>query len=168
MDYLSARPDLTQPRFGGLGVSYGAGLVLLAAAHDHRLAAVVSDSTYPSATPMFTQWNDIYMRIWPYHIPLAPLGAPAANVMLDGRLDDLAPLKQAPAVSPSALLLIHGAQDFNPLTSRAGTEAIYAAAHEPKAVWMAPRGEHASVLFADPVGYRDQVVAFFDRYLRGR
>ncbi|HUS17633.1 MAG TPA: alpha/beta fold hydrolase, partial [Chloroflexia bacterium] len=37
MDYLTARSDLGHPRFGGLGVSLGAGLMVLGAAHDHRL-----------------------------------------------------------------------------------------------------------------------------------
>ncbi len=166
LNYLSARPDLHHPRFGGLGVSYGAGLMLIGAAHDHRLAAVVCDSTYPRAAPMFTQWDQIGLTIWPHRIPMAPLGTATANLLLDGRLDDLAPLRQAVAVSPSALLLIHSDQDGNPLTPAVGTQALYAAAQQPKALWVAPLGEHAGILFADPTGYRSHVIAFFDKYLR--
>ena len=168
MTALQRRPDLRGPRFGGLGVSLGAGLMLLGAAHDHRLAAVVCDSTYTVITPMFTQWESVGLRIWPGRLVFAPLAAPAANAWLDGRLGDLDPLAHAGGVSPSALLLVHAQHDHNGLTPLSGAQQIYAAAREPKALWVAPRGDHASVLAADPALYSRTVVRFFDTYLRGR
>lgn len=168
LDYLSARPDLQHPRFGGLGVSLGAGLMVIGAAHDHRLAAVIGDSTYPVIGPMFGQWNSIGLRIWPYRLAFAPLAEPTANLLLDGRLADLDPLKQAPNVSPSALLLIHAEHDHNGLTPLSGAREMFAAAREPKALWISPVGDHASIAAANPDAYRAQVVGFFDHYLRGR
>ncbi len=167
MDYLQARPDLQGPRFGGLGVSMGAGLMLLGAAHDHRLAAIVCDSTYPSIRPMFGQWNNVWLRIWPYRLSLAPIAEPYANLRLDGHLADLDPLEQAAAVSPSALLLIHAEHDSNGMTPLAGAQQIFAAAHEPKALWVSPLGDHAGILAAAPDDYQQQVRTFFDTYLRG-
>lgn len=166
LDYLETRPDLDHPgRYGGLGVSLGAGLLLLAAAHDHRLVAVVCDSTYPVVTPMFTQWNSIGLRIWPYRLAFAPTAEPAANFLLEGRLADLHPLAQAAAVSPSALLLIHAEHDGNGLTPLSGAEQIFAAAREPKELWISPLGNHATVLPANPVAYRRVVTNFLARYL---
>jgi pimeloyl-ACP methyl ester carboxylesterase len=166
MDYLLTRPDLHNPRFGGLGVSLGAGLMLLGAAHDHRLAAVVGDSTYPVISPMFGQWNSIGLTIWPHHLAFAPLAEFAANAALDGRLADLDPLTQAPKISPSALLLVHAARDSNGLTPLSGAYQIYTAAQEPKNLWIAPKGDHAGILFANSPAYERQVIAFFDTYLR--
>jgi dipeptidyl aminopeptidase/acylaminoacyl peptidase len=167
LDYLQARPDLQNPRFGGLGVSMGAGLMLIGAAQDHRLAAVVGDSTYARLAPMFAQWNSIGLRIWPYRLGFAPLAAPYANLRLDGHLADLDPLRQAPAVSPSALLLVHAEHDSNGLTPVAGARQIFAAAQEPKALWVSPLGDHVSILAANPDAYEQHVRAFFDTYLRG-
>ncbi|HMA34822.1 MAG TPA: alpha/beta fold hydrolase [Chloroflexia bacterium] len=165
MNYLQARPDLRHPRFGGLGVSMGAGLMLLGAAHDHRLAAVVCDSTYERIAPMFGQWGGLGLTIWPYHLTFPPLAEPTANLLLDGRLADLDPLRQAAAVSPSALLLVHAAQDHNGLTPLAGAQRIYAAARAPKALWISPRGDHATIYAANPVEYQQQVLRFLATYL---
>ena len=166
LDYLETRPDLDHPgRYGGLGVSLGAGLLFLAAAHDHRLAAVVCDSIYPSVTPMFTQWNHIGLRIWPYRLAFAPTAEPAANLLLEGRLADLHPLAQAAAVSPSALLLVHAEHDGNGLTPLAGAQQIYAAAREPKELWVSPLGNHATILPTNPVAYQRVVTAFLARHL---
>jgi dipeptidyl aminopeptidase/acylaminoacyl peptidase len=167
LDYLQARPDLQHPRFGGLGVSMGAGLMLIGAAHDHRLAAVVADSIYPRIAPMFGQWNSVGLRIWPYRLAFAPLAEPYANLRLDGHLADLDPLRQAPAVSPSALLLIHARHDSNGLTPLSGAQQIYAAAQEPKAIWVSPIGDHANILTTNPDAYQQHVRTFFDTYLRG-
>jgi len=166
LDYLQARPDLQQPRFGGLGVSMGAGLMLIGAAHDHRLAAVVGDSTYAHIAPMFGQWNSVGLRIWPYRLGFAPIAEPYANWRLDGHLADLDPLRQAPAVRPSALLLIHAEHDSNGLTPLTGAQQIFAAAQEPKALWVSPLGDHAGILAANPDAYAQHVRAFFDTYLR--
>ncbi len=167
MNYLQTRPDLQRPRFGGLGVSMGAGLMLLGAVHDHRLAAVVCDSTYPTIRPMFGQWNGVGLRIWPYRLSFAPLAEPYANLRLDGHLADLDPLAQAASVSPSALLLIHAEHDSNGMTPLAGAEQIFTAAHEPKALWVSPLGDHAGILAAAPDDYQQQVLAFFATYLGG-
>ncbi len=43
LDYLARRPDVDPERIAGFGVSLGGEVLLEAAAHDRRLAAVVSD-----------------------------------------------------------------------------------------------------------------------------
>jgi dipeptidyl aminopeptidase/acylaminoacyl peptidase len=169
IDYLETRPDLDHPgRYGGLGVSLGAGLLLLAAADDHRLTAVVGDSIYPVVTPMFTQWNSIGLRFWPYRLAFAPTAEPAANLLLEGRLADLHPLGQAAAVSPGALLLVHAEHDRNGLTPLSGARQIFAAARAPKELWVSPLGDHAAVLSSNPVAYQRVVTAFFMKHLPPR
>jgi hypothetical protein len=64
------------------------------------------------------------------------------------------------------LLLIHAEHDDHPLTPLAGARAVFAAAREPKSLWVSPAGNHASVIWADPARYRQRVLAFFDTYLR--
>ena len=43
IDYLAQRPDVQPGRIAGFGLSLGGEVLLEAAAHDRRLAAVVSD-----------------------------------------------------------------------------------------------------------------------------
>ena len=43
LDYLARRPDVDPRRIAGFGVSMGGEVLLETAAHDRRLAAVVSD-----------------------------------------------------------------------------------------------------------------------------
>ncbi len=95
-----------------------------------------------------------------------PRAEPTANLLLDGRLADLAPLGHAADVSPSALLLIETAHDQNPLTPVSGARQIFTAAREPKALWVAPAGDHAGALGANTQPYEAHVLAFFATYLR--
>jgi len=167
LDYLQHRPDLGHPRFGGLGVSYGAAMMLLGAAQDHRLAAIVADSIYiyPTFAHQFEQMNHQGMDFGPIHVPAAPFVQPIAELALGGHLADLDPLKYAPAVSPSALLLIHTAHDHYAFTPLSGAQQVLAAARAPKALWISPLGDHATAVEANPAAYQRQVLAFFATYL---
>ncbi len=168
INYLEARADLAHPRIGALGVSMGAGVMLIGAAQEHRIAAVVCDSTYPYLEPMFHEWDSVGLRFWPYHLPLAPVGYATANAMLDGKLARLNPIDYAAQISPNALLLIAAQHDHNPLTPVEGAWQIYTAARAPKQIWVAPEGDHAVVLPNNPDAYRQVVVRFFDQYLRDK
>lgn len=168
LDYLAARPDLGHPqRFGALGVSLGAGIMLYAAAHDSRLAAVVCDSIYyyPAFQALFADMDRNGLGLGVRRIPVAPLAGLAANAMLEGRMDDLDPRLAAPRVSPRALLFIHSAEDHYQFTPLSGAQAIYDAAHAPKDLWIAPHGAHAATLAANPTQYPRRVRAFFAAYL---
>jgi dipeptidyl aminopeptidase/acylaminoacyl peptidase len=170
LDYLTARPDLDHPHFAALGVSYGSALMLQAAAHDHRLVAVVCDSLYiyPTFVNLFHDWDTNGMPVGNGRVPSAPLTAFMANWMLGGHMEELDPLKEAPNVAPTALLVIHALHDHHPMTPVSGAEQVFAAAQEPKAEWISPVGDHASVFFADPDGYRQHVLTFLDTYVRGK
>jgi fermentation-respiration switch protein FrsA (DUF1100 family) len=72
-------------------------------------------------------------------------------------LDDL-----AARISPRALLLIHaenggGGEDLTP--------DYYAAAGEPKSLWMVPGGEHTGGLTEQPQEYAQRVGTFFAQAL---
>ena len=165
LDYLESRPDLRHPRFGALGVSYGAGLMLYSAARDPRLAAVVCDSIYslPAVEETFTGWSRTGMPVGALRFPVAPLADPAARFFLGRDLTDLDPRAQAAAVSPRPLLFIHSAEDRYPFTPLTGAQAIFAAAGAPKDLWIAPTGAHADLVNANPEEYRRRVLAFFAR-----
>jgi ABC-2 type transport system ATP-binding protein len=74
VDTLAARRDVEldgpgDPRVGIAGGSYGGGLALLAAAHDHRIDAVLSALA----------WNDLATALFPQGVQSAPTGAAAGT-----------------------------------------------------------------------------------------
>jgi alpha-beta hydrolase superfamily lysophospholipase len=60
----------------------------------------------------------------------------------------LSPLEAIPAVAPSPVLIVHGTAD--PFFPPSEAEALYAAAGEPKGLWLIDGGGHAEGLFSRP------------------
>jgi fermentation-respiration switch protein FrsA (DUF1100 family) len=62
-------------------------------------------------------------------------------------------------------MLIHGERD--PYVSTAAVEGLFAAAGEPKELWIVPEADHRQVDKLQPDEYLGRVIGFFDRYLAG-
>lgn len=161
--YLQSRPDLLTRRFGALGISLGAGVVLLAAAREPALVAVVADSAWTDEHAQIERMRTL--PAGPLAIPALPYEPALVDTLIGARLEDARPVDAIERIAPRAVLLIHSADDHNSTTPLAGERALYAAAGMPKAQWIAPSGGHAGALGAHPVEYQRQVLAFFLKYL---
>jgi pimeloyl-ACP methyl ester carboxylesterase len=164
VSYLAARSDLTDKRYGALGISLGAGTAILAAAREPRLAAVVADSVWPDQGVQIARMGSL--SFGSVALPAIPYELALVDALAGGRLEDARPLGAIARLAPRAVLLIHSADDRNPTTPLAGERALYAAARSPKAQWIAPSGGHVGALGAHPADYERQVLAFFAAYLR--
>lgn len=161
--YLEGRSDLAVKRFAALGVSLGAGSVLLAGARGSRLVAVVADSAWTDQHVIVNRLDTL--RLGPLAVPTLPYG-PAVENALDGAdLSRVSPLAAIPSIAPRAVLLIHSADDANATTPLSGERALYAAAGQPKQEWIAPSGGHVGALAAHPADYQRTVLAFLARYV---
>jgi len=76
------------------------------------------------------------------------------------------PLDAIARISPRPILLIHSEDDDNATTPVEGARALFAAAGEPKELWVAPRGGHVGAINAFPNEYRARVLAFLGGALR--
>lgn len=161
--FLRGRRDLPNHHYGLLGLSLGAGVAIVAAAHTPSVLATVADSAYVDQSTL-VRLRDT-PSFGPLHIPLLPLAPWAVDLFLGTRLASFSPLRAAGTIAPRALLLIHSLHDANPTTPLGGALALYRAARPPVALWIAPRGGHAGALAAQPGAYISRVVAFFRRYL---
>ena len=127
---------------GGLGMSLGAAALVNAAAQDARLDALVLDS-------LFADWSDTdFAR--DYRLPpdwLVPDVPSPVDIMPDIHMP---------------ILLIHGTADI--LTDVQHAERLYAAANEPKELWINDSG-HAWSAWTYPELYRQKVLGFFGRSL---
>jgi fermentation-respiration switch protein FrsA (DUF1100 family) len=150
-------------KIGVLGISMGAAVAILAAAQSEAIDAVVADSSFAALRHAVRQGARI--RGYPSAItrPLAYLCCQTAAWRLRHPLRACDPLDVVGAIAPRPLFLIHGeADDLIPADS---ARALYAAAGEPKDLWVLPEVEHGRALEADGDRYRERVLRFFLTWL---
>jgi len=161
LDLLSARDDVDPQRIGGLGLSVGGELLLQTAAHDRRLAAVVSEGAgirslaeqmHDPDAPAALRWLSPTTVETAATAVLANASPPSSLTSLVGR------------IAPRAVLLIR-AEDGN--VDEGLNEVYFERAGEPKALWTLPSGGHTGALRADPGEYERRVVGFLDTALLG-
>lgn len=163
--YLASRSDLTNKHVGALGISLGAGIVLLAAARVPAIAAVVADSAWTDESAQLDRMGSL--PLGPLSIPALPYEPALVDVLIGAHLADARPLAVVAQIAPRAVFFIHSADDRNATTPFSGERQIFAAAGQPKQEWIAPSGGHTGALAAHPVDYQRRVLAFFAQYLRG-
>ena len=150
-------------RVAVLGISLGAGAAILAAADDPRIAAVVADSAWTDQDFQLARLG--YIDAGPFRLPLPPLGLVAVNAMVGADVTRARPLEAIAHIAPRPILLIHSADDDNATTPLEGARRLFAAAGQPKELWVAPHGGHVGAINAFPDEYRARVVAFFRQAL---
>jgi uncharacterized protein len=143
-----------------MGMSMGAAIAILAAP-DLPVAAVVADAPYA------TLQHPIANRMREMHYPLAGLGSrlivAAAGVRAGNRL--LSPIERVADVSPRGLLLIGPQADE--LIDHHQVQDLYAAAQQPKELYVVPGAGHAEAYGLGGAEYRRRVLEFLARHLDG-
>jgi uncharacterized protein len=164
--YVLGVPANAEAPIGVLGVSLGAGEALLAAAHDHDIAAVVADSAWTDEHAQLDRMGSL--PVGPLAVPALPYEPALVDLLAGARLEVARPIAAIGSIAPRAVMLIHSADDANATTPLAGERALFTAAGAPKEEWIAPSGGHAGALGAHPSEYEAHVLAFFGTYLRLR
>ena len=155
--YACAR--LPGARVGLVGYSMGAVVAILTAADEPAVRAVVADSPYASLADVLAH---AYRR---RRLPLRLLDL--ADVVNQRRYGypfaALRPVDVVGRIAPRPLLLIHGGDD--PLTPVEHAHRLYAAAGEPKELWVVEGTAHCGAYFVDRPAYVARVADFFARSL---
>jgi alpha-beta hydrolase superfamily lysophospholipase len=148
---------------GVLGFSMGGRVAISTAPQSEAIAAVVSDGgpvtmlesiaagSKERGLPGFLAGPVAWLTLW-----LAGRWTGCDLLQADA-------VHWVPRLAPRALLLIHGGRD--PYASIAAVEALFAAAKEPKELWVVPEADHRQVDKQHPDEYVKRVIGFFDRYL---
>ena len=152
-------------RIGVLGFSMGGAVAISGAPLSQDIRAVAADGAFV--------WlrDAIYEGMRERKIPgalakrLAFLAVKTAGWRLGADPEEADPGLWAGKIAPRALLLIHGEQD--PYTSTEEVRAMFAAAADPKELWIVPDAGHRNVDEVEPQAYKEKVVGFFERYLTG-
>jgi hypothetical protein len=157
LDYLEGRPDVNPKRIAGFGVSLGGEVLLDAAAHDHRLAAVVSDgATRPvdgdKARPKGTLEGAVG---W---LTMRSVRA------VSGMKTSPSLIPMMPRIAPRPVLLVAGGGFPDEIAaSRLYRDAGGATVQ----LWELPDTGHTAGLRKHPAAYERRTVGFLDRALHG-
>lgn len=162
VDYLVTRPDVDQGRIGALGISLGGATTLLAAARDPRIRAVVDDCGFTDITSVTDTAFEHFIGLPAF--PFSPITVEISEWRLGRSVSDVRPIDVVGRISPRPLLIIHGSADQEvPATH---SERIYAAAGNPKELWLVPGAGHGMDAWETATAeYEQRVIAFFRRAL---
>jgi fermentation-respiration switch protein FrsA (DUF1100 family) len=156
------RMQIAGARIGVIGFSMGASVVVMAAAKDRDVRAVVADSPYASLAEIIT---GAYRR-WCLPSRLLMFLADLFNQLAYGyRLSEIRPIDAVHRISPRPLLLIHGSSDS--VIPADHSRRLFAKAGEPRQLWIADGVEHCGAYFLDREIYCKRVADFFDRAFAG-
>jgi fermentation-respiration switch protein FrsA (DUF1100 family) len=138
--YLNGR--LPHQPVGVIGVSLGGAATLLATPPLDIQAAVL-ESVYPSIDKAIV--NRLAIRLGPLARPIAPLLILQMRPRLNVAAADLRPVDHV-AKMACPILMVGGTVDRH--TTLADTQLLFAAAAEPKALWLIPNAAH--VIWSSP------------------
>jgi len=144
---------------GAVGVSMGGAALVLA---DGRLDldAVVLEAVYPTLAEAVD--NRIRRRAGALSGVLTPLLLLQLRPCLGIAPSQLRPIDAIDRLG-CPVLVMAGTRDKD--TTEAQTRALYAAAREPKQLWLVNGAAHVDLERFDPVGYRRRVLGFFREHL---
>jgi dipeptidyl aminopeptidase/acylaminoacyl peptidase len=152
---LASQPGTDPRRIGAFGFSIGAAVV----------ASVASDPRWRGFglagcfTDVERHKRDDYAK-WG---PLSQLPVLWVDRAYASGFASLRPIDQVAGIAPRPLLLLSGEADT--IVAPAQARALYAAASEPKDLWVVPGAAHGDYSAVAPGEYAARLVRFFDRAL---
>ena len=162
--YLLSRPGVDPERIGVLGDSMGAVTVILYAAQNSHIKAVVAQSPYASLQEEVATGVEYFTDLPTF--PFAPMIQYFAEQQAGFSARQVAPIEHIAEISPRPVFLMQGGQD-NVIPPNSG-QRLYQAAGEPRQLWFEPQLGHVEFDTKMPAEYEQRVTAFFDRYLLGK
>ena len=162
--YVVGRPDVDAQRVGAWGGSMGGVLVLLHAAQNPEIRAVVADCPFASLQDELETGVKKFTGLPPF--PFASLIQFFLERELGFPLSENAPIKQIRSISPRPVFLLSGGKDTT-VPPDSG-QRLYDAAGEPRQLWFDPELEHCEFWNSRREEYQKRVAAFFGQYLLGK
>ncbi len=158
VDYLNSRDDLDELRIGMLGLSQGGAAAIFAAAASEEVLAVVAEAPFKSVDSAVAQSFTHFIGLPAF--PFAPITVWLTEQRIGIDSGQIVPEKTVSELSPRPVLIVHGQDDET--ISPADSEAVFAAAGEPKELWLIPGTGHGEGAITAAEEYRERIVAFFE------
>jgi fermentation-respiration switch protein FrsA (DUF1100 family) len=154
------RETFPHEKIGAIGVSLGAAAIVLAK-HTIKLDAVILESLHPTIEEAVE--NRLKLHFGEYGSALLPLILFQFSFYLDIPIDELSPITEIDNLN-TPLLLISGTNDAH--TTLPETERLFAAAREPKEIWIIPGAGHFNMHSYAGKTYENRILDFLYQYLR--
>jgi fermentation-respiration switch protein FrsA (DUF1100 family) len=162
VSYVAGRPDVDANRIGVLGISMGGATAILAAAKDKRIGAVVDDSGFSDAPRVIAASFEHFIHLPAF--PFAPITVSIANLRAGIDVNRVRPMDVIGEISPRPVLIIHEAGD--PVVPADNSLRNFAAARQPKELWLPPGSEHGKAHTTAKAEYETKVTQFFEAAVR--
>ena len=162
--YLRSRPDIDPERIGAIGCSMGSAVVIGAAAKDPAIQAIVAEGVYADMGELWDRFGYVGIKRTSIEWSWGAIKRGATWLWTGYRVARFKPEALIGDISPRPVLIIHGEHD-HAATTVADAHRLYAAAQEPKELWIVAGAGHcnAHALFTE--AYETRVLEFFDRAL---
>ena len=148
-------------RVAVIGTSQGGASVIMAAAADRTIDAVIAENPFTSVHDLVRD-----VRSVPERFPRALLSLVSGMAVLRmGGLGEPSPLDVVDRIAPRPLLLMHGTEDT--AIPHSHSQALYERAADPKELWIVPDGRHAMLYNSHPDEWRQRVLGFLSRSIGG-
>ena len=155
VDWLAHRREVDPQRIGAFGMSMGAYVLAQATVADKRIAAVILAAT-PNDVVEFnwlaaSRWG--LLSQYPTYWALRAGGTPI----------DFVPKCIVGEIAPRPVLFVQG--DLDGLVPEWMARQLFAAAHQPKELYIVKGAHHADYSQISPLEYRTRLIDFFSRTL---
>lgn len=157
-----AKRELGLERVVVIGTSQGGASVILAAAADPGIDAVIAENP-------FTSIPDLVRDVAGIGNPTPGWAVFVVSRTAMWRMEGVSawsrpsPIESVAAIAPRPLLLMHGTKDQ--AIPYQHSERLYAAAGEPRELWLLEGADHAQLFNAAPEEYERRVTAFLNRFV---
>lgn len=157
-----ARLRAPHTRLGAIGYSMGAAVSIMGAARTTEIEALVADSAFATHRRAIE-----YVVHRTLHIPFILVDW-LADLLLWWRagyhFNQVEPLRDIKKLAPRPLLIIHALKDT--LVNPGDAQLLYAAAGDPKELWLVDDADHCGAYFANRLRYTEKIITFFERTLK--
>lgn len=159
LDYIHSR--IQNAEIGAVGYSMGAAVAIMTAATRPDIRVLVADSSFADLSQIL---RIIFKQV--IRLPATPLfEITELLVRLRARyhISSVRPVDYIGKIAPRPIMIIHGDRDG--IAPIADAHALYAAAGDPKKLWITSDTGHCGTYFLDRQIYIDKVVGFFMEWL---
>ncbi len=157
-----AKERSPETRLGVLAYSMGAAVAIMGTVRSKEVEALIADSAFATHTGVV----DFHFRRV-FHLPSTFVAWMADNLLwwrAGYRFHQVEPLGDIAKIAPRPILIIQGGKDS--IVDPRDGPLLYAAAQEPKEIWLLPNADHCGSYFEDRVEYVNKIVNFFDLHLK--
>ncbi len=158
VEFVLAQPGVDAQKIVLFGHSMGGATVILSAAGNPKVRAVIAQSAYTSLEDNVTASMRQLTGLPAF--PFAPLVVFFGEQRSGMQIRQVRPVDVVADISPRPILLVHGAQDL--LVPVSNVYDLYAAAQEPKELLVIQEAGHGGFAFHSPQTYPAQILNFLD------